>query len=93
MHLVPRLVGILKIDAVDLQQRKIPFTFLGAADLPFHRVPGAQRKPPDLRGRDIDVVGPGQIVGVRRAQEAETVLQHFHDPFANDLDILIGEVF
>ena len=46
----------------------------------------------DLGGRDVDVVGPRQIVGVGRAQEAEAVLQHFDDALADDLHFLIGQL-
>ena len=46
----------------------------------------------DLRGRDIDVVGTGEIIGVGRAQEAEAVLQHLDDALADDLDVAAGEL-
>src|SRR6185436_11172955 len=36
-------------------------------------------------GRDIDVVGTGEIVGIGRAQEAEAVLEHFDRALAHDL--------
>ena len=36
--------------------------------------------------------GPGQIVRLRRAQEAEAVRQHLDHAFADDLDLLGGEL-
>jgi hypothetical protein len=35
-------------------------------------------------GRDVDVVGPGEVGGVGRAQEAEAVLEHFERAVAED---------
>ena len=92
MDLVADLLRIVEIDRVDLEQREIALAFLRAADRPFDRVAGLQREAADLRGRDVDVVRTGQIVGVGRAQEAEAVLQHFDDAVADDLDVLRGEL-
>ncbi len=36
--------------------------------------------------------GPGQIVRIRRAEEAEAVLQHLDDALPDDLDIVAGRV-
>ena len=92
VDLVARLVRVLEIDRVDLEQREIALAFLRAADLAFDRVAGPQREAPDLRRRHVDVVGAGEIVGVRRAQEAEAVLQHFDDALADDVGLLGGEL-
>ena len=86
MHLVAGLVRILEIDRVDLEQCKVPLAFLRAPDLTFHRIAGAQGEAPDLARADIDVIGAGKIIRIRRAQEAEAVLQHLDDPLADDLD-------
>ena len=43
-----------------------------------------QIEAPDLGGADVDVVGPGQVGGVRRAQEAEAVWQHLQRSLAVD---------
>ena len=87
MDLVPDLLGILEIDRVDLEQGEIALAFLRAADQALDRVAGAQAEAADLRGRDVDVVRAGEVVGVGRAQEAEAVLQHLDDAFADDLDL------
>ena len=86
------LLRVLEIDRVDLEQREIALALLGAADDALDRVAGAQPELPDLRGRDIDVVGPGEIIGVGRAQEAEAVLQHLDDALADDLDVAAREL-
>jgi hypothetical protein len=70
-----RAFGLLEVDRLDLEQREVALAVLGRADLPGDGVAGAQVEAADLRGRDVDVVGPGQIVVVGRAQEAEAVGQ------------------
>ena len=81
------LLRVLEIDRVDLEQGEIALALLGAADLALDRVAGAQAEAADLRGRDIDVVRAGQVVGVGRAQEAEAVLQDLDHAVADDLDL------
>jgi hypothetical protein len=71
---VPKLFRVVEIDRVDLQQREIALTVLWRADLPLDGVAGAQAEAAHLAGTDINVVGAGQVIGLRRAQEAETVL-------------------
>ena len=94
MNLVLRRLGILEIDPGHLEEGKVTLAFLGVgpADLPLDRIAGAQRKAANLRGRNINVVRAGEVVGVRRAQEAEAVLQDLDDAGADDLDILGGEL-
>src|SRR5262249_24495178 len=53
---------------------------------------GAQPEAADLRWRNVDVVRARQVVRLRRAQEAETVGQHFDDAFADDVDFLAGKL-
>jgi hypothetical protein len=72
------------VDLVELGQREIAFAVLGRTDLALDRVAGAQVEAPDLRGRHVDVVRPREIRGVRRAQEAESVRQHFECAVATD---------
>ncbi len=92
MDLVADLLRVLEIDRIDLEQREIALALFGAADQTLDRVAGAQAEAADLRGRDIDVVGTGEIIGVGRTQEAETVLQHFDHALADDLDVAAGEL-
>ena len=91
MDLVLDLLGVLEIDGVDLQQGEIALAVLGAPDRAFDGVAGAKTEAADLRGRDIDIVGAGEIVGFRRAQEAEAVLQDLDHAGAGDLDIALGQ--
>ena len=46
----------------------------------------------DLRGGDVDVVRAGQVGGVGRAQEAETVRQYLQGTVAEDALALLGAV-
>ncbi len=80
-------VGIVEIDRDQTGQREIALAILGRADFAFDRVAGAQAEFADLIGRDVDVVGAGEIVGLRAAQEAEAIGEHLdraltHDQFA-----------
>ena len=59
-------VGIVEIDRDQPGQREIALAVLGPADLAFDRVAGAQAELPDLVGRDVDVVGAGEIIGLGR---------------------------
>jgi len=92
MDLVARVVGVLEIDRIDLEEGKIALSFLGRADLALDRIAGAKREPPDLGGRDIDVVRAGEVIGLRRTQETETVLKDFEHPRARDFDFLVGQL-
>jgi len=47
----------------------------------------------NLRRRDVDVVRPRQIIGVRRAQESESVGENLDDAFADDVRLLDRELF
>ena len=87
MNLVADFFRVLEIDRIDLEQREIPLAFLGTADQAFHRIARAQAEPANLGRRYINIVGSSQIIGVGRPQEAEAVLQHLDDAFADDLDV------
>ena len=83
-------IGIVEIDGVELHQREIAFAVLGCADFAVHRVAGAQAKAAHLIGRDIDVVGTGQEIGFRAAQEAKAIGQHLDRALAHDLLAIFG---
>jgi len=94
---------IVEIDAVadglrvreiglrDLGEREIALARLGRADLALHRVARAQAEAAQQLRRDIDVVGAGQVVGLRRAQEAEAVRQHLQNAAADNGDIVLRQ--
>src|SRR5262245_24917988 len=87
MDLVALLFGVLEIDGVDLEQRVIALAVFRAPDLAFDGIAGAETEAPDLRRRHVDVVGAGEIVRVGRAEEADAVLENFHDAGAGGLDV------
>ena len=78
-------IGVVEIDGVELHQREITLAILGRADFAVHRVAGAQAEAADLVRRNIDVVGTGQEVGFRAAQETKAIGQHFDRAFTHDL--------
>ncbi len=88
--LVAGFLGRLKVDGVDFDEREIAFAFLGRADLSGDGIAGAQIEAADLRRRDVDVVGAGQVIVFRRAQEPESVGQAFEDAFGEDEAALFG---
>ncbi|GFO80524.1 MAG: hypothetical protein A49_01510 [Methyloceanibacter sp.] len=92
MDLVTLLLGVLEIDRVDLEKCEIAFALFRAPDLPFDRISGPEAETPDLGRRDIDVVGPGQIVRIGRSQEAEAVLQNLDHALAGDVHVAGGEL-
>ncbi len=82
--------GVLEVDRLDLDQGEVALALLGRADLAGDRVAGAQVEAADLRGRDVDVVRAGQVVVVRRAQEAEAVGQALEHALGEDQAALLG---
>ncbi len=88
--LVARFLGRLEVDGVDFDQREVALAFLGRADLAGDGVAGAQVEAADLRGRNVNVVGAGQVVVLGRAQEAEAVGQAFEHAFGEDQAALFG---
>ena len=89
-QLLARLIGRLEVDRLDLDEREVALPFLRRTDLAGHGVAGLQIELPDLRRRDVDVVGTRQVVVVGRAQEAEAVGQHFEHAFREDEAALLG---
>src|ERR1039457_774492 len=84
-HLVARAVGRIVVDLADLEQRKVALAFLRRADQPGNRIAGAQVETPDLARGHVDVIRPGQIEAVGRAQEAKAVLQDLEHAVAIDV--------
>src|SRR5262245_65661605 len=67
IDLVPRLLGILEIDRVDLEQREVALAFFRRADVAFDRVTGAQAETANLRSEERRVGKDGRARGERRA--------------------------
>ena len=74
----------LAVDLVHLDQGNVTFAFLGGADLALDRIAGMQVEAANLARADVNVVRPGEVRGVRRAQEAEAVRQYFQRAFAEN---------
>ena len=90
-HLVAGALGILEVDGRDANEREVTLAIAGSADRAFDRVAGAQAHFPDHLRLDVDVVRTGQVVGLRRAEEAEPVGQDLDHADADDLDIAFGQ--
>src|SRR5438128_1503642 len=87
-----RVAGSSKVEETTspITVRDIALAVLGAADLALDRVAGAQAVLPHLVGADIDVVRAGEVIGLRRAEEAEAVGQHLDRTLAHDLLAVLG---
>src|SRR3546814_10902904 len=81
---VAGVLGRIEIDLADLEESEVALAVLGRADLPLHRVAGAQAEAAYLAGAHIDVVRSGAKVRFRRAQEPEAVLQYLQHAAAVD---------
>ena len=88
--LVARLLRLLVVDRLDLEQGEVALAFLRRADLAGDDVAGAQVEAADLARRDVDVVRAGQVVVVGGAQKAEAVGQDLEHAFAVDEAVLLG---
>ena len=89
---VAGFLGIFEIKRIDLEQSKVTFAFLRAADMPVDGVAGAQAETADLRRRYVNIVRTGQIIRFRRAQKAEAVRQHFDHAFADNIGFACREL-
>ncbi len=85
-------VGLVEIDAGDLEHGKIALAVARRTNLALDRVAGAQAESADLARADVDVVRPGEVVGFRRAQKAEPVGQHFKHAVARDRHVVLGQL-
>ena len=75
-------VRIVAVDRLDAQQGEVALVFLRRANLAGDRGAGAQAEAANLAGRDVDVVGAGEVVVVGAAEEAEAVGQDFQRALA-----------
>ena len=82
--LLLRAVRRLEVDRVHLDEGEVALVLLGRADLAADGVAGAQVELADLRGRDVDVVRPGQVAVLGGAQEAEAVGQDLQHALGED---------
>ena len=87
--LLAQLVGVFEVDRLDPQQGEVPLVLLGRTDLSGDDGPGLQAETANLAGRNVDVVGAGQIVVVGTAQEAEAVGQDLEGTLAVHQAVLL----
>ena len=83
--LVARFFGRLEVDGFDLDEREILFAFVRRAHVAADGVAGLEVEFADLRGRDVDVVGAGQVVVIGGAEEAVAVREDFEDALGEDV--------
>ena len=81
------------VDLVDFDQCEIAFAIFRGPYLALDRIAGVQIEAADLRRGDVNVVGGRHVAGVRRAQEAEAVRQHFQGAVAKNLFAGLGAFF
>ena len=84
-NLVARFFGRLEVDRFDLDQREVLLAFVRRTHLAADRVAGLQIELADLRRRNINVVGAGQVVVIRGAEKAVAVGQDFQHAFRENV--------
>ena len=84
-NLVARFFGRLEVDRFDLHQREILLALVRRTHLAADGVAGLQVELADLRRRNVNVVGTGQVVVIGRAEEAVAVGQDFQHAFGEDV--------
>jgi hypothetical protein len=86
---VPRRLRLLEVDGLDLEQGEVALPFLRRTNLPGDGVARTQIEAANLGGGDVDVVGTGQVVLVRRPQEAEAIGQRLEHALGVDLALVL----
>src|SRR5262249_25601156 len=71
------LVRVLVVHQLDLHQREVVLVFDRQPDRAFHHQSRAQTHTADLRRRDVNVFGAGEVVVRLAAEEPVAVGQHF----------------
>ena len=85
-----RLVGVVAINRFHLEQREEPFLVLWRTDLSGDEIAGLQLETPDLRGRDVNVLGAGQVIVAGRTEESKTVRQDFQHALTEHHAVAFG---
>ncbi len=92
IDLVAGFFRVFEVDGVDLEKGEIAFRPLSGFGSRPRWCRRCEAEAADLRGRNVDVVGPRQILRLGSAQEAETVLENFDDAFADNVDFVLGKL-
>ena len=80
-----RILRAREINFMHFKQCKVALTVFWRANFPGYGVASAQIEASNLAGRDVDVVGAGEVRGVCRAKEAESILQYFEHAVSGDV--------
>ena len=91
-HLVARTLGIFEVYRRNADEGEVTLAVARTTDCALDSVAGAQAHLPDHLRLDVDIVRSGQVVGLRRTQEAETVRQDLDHAHADDFDIAFGQL-
>ncbi len=75
----------VEVDRLDSNESEIAFSLSGRTDETRDRVPRAKLEPPDLRRRDVDVVGPGQVARLWRSKKSVPLGRDLEDPLGQKL--------
>ena len=85
-------LGIPAVHFLDLEQSQVAFPLLGRANPAENGISGAKIEALDLRGRDVNVVRPIQVVPVLAAQETVALREDLQNSFAAQDDVGIEQV-
>src|SRR5439155_2566481 len=87
--LLARLLRRLEVDRLDLEQREVPLRVLRRTHLAGNGVARPEIEPSYLGRRNVDVVGPGQVVVVGGSQESKAVREDLEDALGEDQAVLL----
>ena len=90
MHRVPCHVRIFKVDLRHGHQAEILLVLVRGPDHARDRGAGPESELPDHVRTDVDVVRSGQVIGLGRSHETETVLHDLENAFAENVPSLFG---
>ena len=80
----------LGIDLFHLEESEVSLVPFGSPDLTGNGVARPKRETTYLGGRNVDVIGPRQVVGIRGTQKPVSVREDLQNPLSGNNDLLIG---
>ncbi len=86
------LLGIFRVDALDLEQREVPFPRLGRPYLSTDLVSRSQAESLYLRRRDVDVVRPREVAPVLAPQKPVPLGQNLQYAITVQHDVGIEQI-
>ena len=76
--------GIFEIYRLDFKKSEIPLVIFRGTDLSGDGVAGAQIEPLNLRRGNIDIIGAGKIIIIRRAKESISFRENLQHTFGEN---------